>query len=736
MVAEPDNTFVGTVNEDFAVESMRGDIFLLGNTPWRIRRVESGRVRVEDASGSSPTIPFWLGEAPGRTIELSDELSDLRQELHARAEAENGVRWLMEQGFGKDAAEQAAAYVAEGARVLGAVPTKKRIVAERFFDEAGGLQLVIHSPFGSRINRAWGMSLRKEICRAFDFELQAAATEDGINLSLGPGMTFQLQEVFRYIKSDKAVKVLTQAILQAPLFGLRWRWSASRYLALLRFSGGKKVPAPIQRMRSEDLLAAVFPEQVACQDNAPPGDVEVPDHPLVFETMRDCLTEAMDVEGFQRMLADIERGEIEVFARDTTRPSVFSHQVLNAMPYAFLDDAPLEERRSRAVALRRALPEDARDLASLDPGAIASARLGERVAAHARRRRDPRRPPHPGHSHRGRPLARPGPPGGGPARPVAPVARRGGGAPPGSSTATGAMPGSPPSAWASYRWPSPAPASNPGLPTSPSYSTPRTRTRPNWRWCATGSSAAGLSSPEEMARTLGMGQGAVDIALAHLEATGGVLRGSFTPGRGEEEFCDRRILARIHRETVGRLRKEVEPVAPSTFMRFLLQWQHAAPRHRLAHEGGLLDVIEQLQGFEAASGSWESDLLPARIDGYSSRTLDDVCLSGEVVWGRFSRRRGQRGLQRRPRPPEPRHPDLAGASRRPALASRAHGRRATTVGSGRPGAGVPEGARRVVPARRRGGYAPAAVRGGRGAVAACGGRPGHVRRLRGAEGAG
>ena len=295
---------MGTVNEDFAIESMRGDIFLLGNTPWRIRRIESGRVRVEDASGSSPTIPFWIGEAPGRTIELSDELSDLRLELHSRTEAGDGVEWLLDQGFGRDAAEQAAAYIAEGVRVLGAVPTKKRIVAERFL-RRGRRTPTGHptSPFGSRINRAWGMALRKEICRAFDFELQAAATEDGINLSLGPGMTFQLQEVFRYIKADKAAKVLTQAILQAPLFGLRWRWSASRYLALLRFSGGKKVPAPIQRMRSEDLLAAVFPEQVACQDNAPPGDVEVPDHPLVFETMRDCLTEAMDVDGFQRLLA-------------------------------------------------------------------------------------------------------------------------------------------------------------------------------------------------------------------------------------------------------------------------------------------------------------------------------------------------------------------------------------------------------------------------------------------------
>ncbi len=638
VIAEPDNTFVGTVNEDFAIESMRGDIFLLGNTPWRIRRIEGGKVRVEDASGSSPSIPFWLGEAPGRTLELSDELSELRQGLHARGEEGEGARWLLSQGFKEDAAEQAAAYVAEGVRVLGTVPTKKRIVAERFFDEAGGLQLVIHSPFGSRINKAWGMALRKEICRAFDFELQASATEDGINLSLGPGMTFQLQEIFRYIKSDKAVKVLTQAILQVPLFGVRWRWSASRYLALLRFSGGKKVPAPIQRMRSEDLLAAVFPEQVACQDNAPPGDVEVPNHPLVFETMRDCLTEAMDVEGFRRLLADIESGEVEVLARDTTQPSVFSHQVLNAMPYAFLDDAPLEERRSRAVALRRALPEDARDLASLDPGAVAAASanawpgmrdadelhdalltLGILTDADVSRGL--------GAEETGRRL--------GWLRSLAQDGR-----------AVKAFYAGGRAAWVASECADMVSLAFPGVrfePAPPEVAQLLDAANEDEAELALVRSrveCSGPFSPEEMAYTLGMGQGAVDIALAHLEATGAILRGHFTPGRGEEEFCDRRILARIHRETVGRLRKEVEPVSASVFMRFLLQWQHAAPRHRLTREGGLLDVVEQLQGFEAASGAWESELLPARIEGYSSRALDDVCLSGEVVWGRFSRRRG------------------------------------------------------------------------------------------------
>ena len=371
VILEPDNTFLGTVNEDFAIESMRGDVFLLGNTPWRIRRVESGKVRVEDAGGASPTLPFWLGEAAGRTTELSDEVSELREELYERLDGAQGVEWLIrETGASRNAAEQAVAYIEEGVRILGTVPTKRRVVAERFFDESGGMQLIVHSPFGSRINRAWGMALRKEICRTFDFELQAAATEDGINLSLGPSLSFPLGDTFRFVPQAKVTKVLTQAVLQSPLFGVRWRWDASRALALLRFSGGKRVPPPLQRMRSDDLLASVFPEQVACQDNAPPGDIELPDHPLVFETMRDCLTEAMDVDGLADVLRAINGGSIEVLARDTTQPSVFSHQILNAMPYAFLDDAPLEERRSRAVALRRALPEDARDLAALSPAAI------------------------------------------------------------------------------------------------------------------------------------------------------------------------------------------------------------------------------------------------------------------------------------------------------------------------------------------------------------------------------
>ena len=372
VIADPEEVFVGTVNEDFAIESVAGDVFLLGNNPWKIRRVESGRVRVEDAHGLAPNIPFWLGEAPGRTWELSQEVTDLREAVAQRLKRPSTAeRWVMEEtGVESEAAGQLVAYMAEGARVLGMVPTGRRVVAERFFDDSGGMQLVIHAPFGSRVNRAWGMALRKRICRTFDFELQAAATDDGLNFSLGPSQSFPLEDVFTYIRSGNAEEVLLQAVLQAPLFGTRWRWDATRALAVMRFAGGRKVPAPLLRMRSDDLLAAVFPAQVACQDNAMPGDIEVPDHPLVFETVRDCLTEAMDVDGLKSVLTAIEQGEIEVYARDTVQPSVFAHQLLNTMPYAFLDDAPLEERRARAVPLRRALPDDARDLTALDPAAI------------------------------------------------------------------------------------------------------------------------------------------------------------------------------------------------------------------------------------------------------------------------------------------------------------------------------------------------------------------------------
>ena len=637
VIAEPEDTFVGTVNEDFAIESLRGDVFLLGNTPWRIRRVERGRVRVEDAQGAAPTVPFWQGEAPGRTTELSDEVSDLRHELYQRMETGDGVGWLVEEmGFSRDASEQACNYLAEGMRVLGTVPTKKSIVAERFFDESGGMQLVIHSPFGSHINRAWGMALRKEICRTFDFELQAAATEDGISLSLGPSLSFPLEDVFRYVPSHRAETVLLQAVLQAPIFGIRWRWAASRALALLRFSGGRKVPPPLQRMGSDDLLAAVFPQQVQCQDNAPPGDIEVPDHPLVFETVRDCLTEAMDVDGLRQVLEAIERGAIEVFARDTTQPSVFSHQILNAMPYAFLDEAPLEERRSRAVALRRALPDDAGDLGALDATAVdQAARDAWPLVRDADELHDA--------------LLTLG---------MLPERDIGRGASPleaekwptwfqtlvKDGRAARAHYGDERVAWVATECVSMVSSAFPNVrfdpvpPPSSQQASQPSEEEAEMALVRGRVESMGPFTPTGLAQALGLRSRAVDTALAYLEATGGVLRGRFTPGLDQEEFCDRRVLARIHRDTISRLRREIAPVSAATFIRFLFRWQHVSDVWRGHGEGGLLEVIEQLQGFEAAAGAWESEILRQRVVEYSPTTLDDLCFSGEVVWGRFARR--------------------------------------------------------------------------------------------------
>ena len=634
VILEPEETFVGTVNEDFAIESLAGDVFLLGNTAWKIRRVERGKVRVEDAQGQPPTIPFWLGEAPGRTWELSQEVSDLREGIDLRLDDHaKAQEWVIhESGVDQESSRQLVAYLEEGKRVLGVVPSKSKVVAERFFDESGGMQLVIHAPFGAKVNRAWGMALRKKICRTFDFELQATATDDGLNFALGPGLSMPVDEVFTYLNERTIEDVLKQAILQAPLWGTRWRWNATRALAILRHSGGRKVPAPLIRMRSEDLLAAVFPAQVACQDNGMPGDIQIPNHPLVFETMRDCLTEAMDVEGCKKLLAGISDGSIEIIGRDTMQPSAFSHQILNAMPYAFLDDAPLEERRARAVPLRRALPEDSRDLSALDPSAI------EQESANAWPRIRDADELHD------------------------------------ALLVLGVLPESTALASAAedgmrdiQRWFASLAGSNRAY---------RMQTGNSAYWVAAerlsllrpiyteanfdpapprhlleggGDKEDGIysvllgwvecSGPltiTEVVQSLGIPHDDIQYAFGRLENDGVVLRGAYRTGVDEEEFCDRRILARIHRATIDTLRREVEPVPPATFMRFLLRWQHVDSAARLQGEGGLLAAVEQLQGFESAAGALEEEVVLSRVSDYSPAMLDRLCLGGEVVWGRVS----------------------------------------------------------------------------------------------------
>ncbi len=620
VVAEPEGVTVGTLDEDFAVESLAGDVFLLGTTSWRIRRVESARVRVENAHGAAPSIPFWRGEAPGRTRELSEEVSRLREDITARRSVE---LLQTECGLDRRGAEQALEYVLAGRAALGAMPSTTRIVAERFFDEGGGMQLVIHAPFGSRINRAWGLALRKRFCRSFNFELQAAATDNGIVISLGEQHSFPLEVVFEFLHPDTVKEVLVQALLAAPMFTARWRWNANRSLAIPRFQGGRKVPPPIQRMRADDLMAAVFPDQAACGENLT-GDIRIPDHPLVNETIDNCLYEAMDLDGLRALLTDIREKRIQTAAIETPAASPFSHEILNSNPYAYLDDAPLEERRARAVQLRSTLRADyAEGAGALDPEAIAT------VAAEAW---PPLRDPDEVHE-----------------------ALLGLGLLPCEHTeaaaflpalidagraATLRMGGR--AYWIAaerldlVRRVLPAAAVEPPI-TAPPGMRPIPETPDacaaeilrGWFECS------GPLRASELARDLSIPGEMVDQALAQLEAEGQILRGQFTSG-AEMEWCHRRLLARIHRLTIGRLRREIEPVTTAEFFAFLNRWQHLTPGHQLHGVDGTLQIIKQLQGSEFGAAAWEAEVLPRRIARYQPEYLDQLCLSGEVSWGRLS----------------------------------------------------------------------------------------------------
>jgi ATP-dependent Lhr-like helicase len=673
VVAEPEGIMVGTLDEDFAVESNAGDIMLLGNTSWRIRRVEgkSGRVLVEDAHGAPPTVPFWRGEAPARTEELSFHVAELRREISERLQGISPVAlspktpqvaetiaWLADEcGLDESGATQSIQYILEGRAVLGDVPTQSTVIAERFFDEAGGMQLIIHAPFGARINKAWGLALRKRFCRSFNFELQAAATDNGLNIALAEQHSFPLGDVFHFLNAETVQPILEQAALASPIFGTRWRWDANRSLALLRFQGGKKVPPQIQRMRSDDLLASVFPDVAACQENIA-GDIQIPDHPLVKEVMKDVLTEAMDLEGVKELLRRMEDGRIRCIAVDTPVPSQFSHEILNANPYAYLDDAPLEERRARAVEMRRILPESVlEEVGKLDPAAIEQVR--EEAWPDVRDADElhdvlhtliafPVSGSDAGHVETGA---------------LATLVER--------SSAI----------WQPFF---------DQLSSQGRAAVAKVGERCYWIAAERGKAFAklfpeaqfavqeielaelsfddallasvtgwmshvGPGTASELGEMLGLQPSEIEKTLLRMEASGAILRGKFTGTADtrtgvsaphvqgqhehappEHEWCDRRLLARIHRLTVATLRKQIEPVKAAQFMCWLLRWQHVAPESQMQGERATLEVLRQLQGFEIPANAWERQVLARRIADYDPKWLDQLCLTGAVGWGRLS----------------------------------------------------------------------------------------------------
>jgi ATP-dependent helicase Lhr and Lhr-like helicase len=617
VLLEPDGNVVGTLNEDFAIESLAGDVFQLGNASYRILRVERGTVRVEDARGQPPTIPFWLGEAPGRSDELSVAVSRLRGEITAQLAAgvDAVVAWLeTEVGLEEPAARQLAEYLAAAHAALGTLPTQDTLVLERFFDEAGGMQLVLHTPFGGRVNRAWGLALRKRFCRQFNFELQAAATEDNIILSLTTAHAFELAGVARYLHSATVRPLLVQALCAAPMFGVRWRRTAGVALALPRFRGGKKLPAPIMRMNAEDLLASVFPDQVACAENLT-GEIEIPEHPLVRQTIRDCLEEAMDIDAFEALLRRLESGEIRVVACDLTEPSPLAQEVLSARPYAFLDDAPLEERRTQAVLSRRWLdPASAADIGKLDAEAIRRVReeawpdaksadelhdalswIGFLTDAEVR---------------------------GNAAWPPLLDELRAQGRVESVPTPTGAA------LWIAVER--------------------RALFAPEWRDEALIEiirgrlEGSGPVTAESLADLLGLARPPVDAALLALQSEGFAMQGRFSPDATQDEWVERRLLARIHRYTVKRLRAEIEPVQARDFLRFLTEWQRVLADARMHGPDAVAAVVSQLEGYEAPAGAWETEILPARIAGYEPEWLDEHCLAGRFAWRRLAARSADR----------------------------------------------------------------------------------------------
>ena len=610
VVADPDDTFVGTVNEDWAVESMAGDIFLLGSHSWQIRRVEPGIVRVRDAGDTPPTVPFWLGEAPARTAELSEEVSSLRRridEFLGSGDPDGARRWLGgECGVSDVAATIIVDYLAVARAVLGVMPSQEDLVLERFFDDTGGMQLVLHSPYGGRINRALGLALRKKFCRAFNFELQAAATDDAVILSLGLTQSFPLDEVPRYLSSRTVRDTLEHAILDSPMFQARWRWNLNRSLMVLRYRNGRRNPPPIQRMESDDLLTAVFPQAAACQDNLT-GPVEIPDHLLVRQTIDDTLHEALDIDGVTSLLERIESGAVAVHCCETTEPSVLAHEIVTARPYAFLDDEEFQNRRVNAVRLRRGLSVDLSSIGALDPEAIE--RVQEEIEPAPQTADDLHdllssliaTEPREEWQQLWEELA---------ARGRARVVAHDGG-----------------ELWSTAETAGEAESAFGGLDDAAAARMVRGHLE-----------LSGITTGGRLSGATGLSPSRVAVALAVLEHDGHALQGRYSPGATETEWVARRLLARMHSYSRRSRRESVQATTAQDYMRFLLRWQHVAPGTQLVGEQGLATVVAQLQGYEAAAVAWEPELLGRRLRHYSPSWLDQLCHDGDAAWLRLTPR--------------------------------------------------------------------------------------------------
>ena len=560
------------------------------------------------------------------------------------------VDWLAtETNCSAHAARQIVEYVAAQQAAVGNVPTQTEVVFERFFDESGGMQLVVHAPFGGRINRAWGLAMRKRFCRSYDFELQASADDDGFILSLGPQHSFPIESLFAMLRPDNVKKLLEQAIIYVPMFHLRWRWNVQRSLQVARMRNGKKVPPAIQRFRSEDMLTAVFPKLTGCQEEHT-GDHEIPDHPLVQQTMHDCFTEALDFDGLLDVLGRVERGEITFVAKDTREPSPFAYELLNANPYAFLDGGEIQERRARAVATRRSVSvESTDDLGRLDPEAIAQvvseaqplvrdadelhdvllSRILLVVAPDSERNDADRFAAH------------------------FMCAAIGDGwladydslAVDGRATTLTHADGRR-ACVAAERLPAalliwPDAVAEPPLETPPGVREDWTAVEARVTAVRGLMDVAGPLTSTDVALLCGITEQQSHAALEALEGEGVVLRGRFTASdsagdsQPATEWCHRRLLARIHRLTVAGLRREIEPVDVPTFVRFLTGHHGLTGNSQPTGTNGLFEIVGKLQGLDLPAAVWEEDVLARRLSEYRSDWLDELCLTGEIGWGRL-----------------------------------------------------------------------------------------------------